>query len=284
MAEVERATEANNLDVEYKRLIKDLSTRVKELEATYEDMYEKYRNAVQDRTQFEGQAHKADAAFQAKAEEMRRAEEKSAVKIEELEARVARLTDDAATGSSLGATDKLLQEEKEKTRVLELRLGNSHGEKDYAMEQCRNANSAISAMRAELDQLKKTNEDLAQRASGNLLKIHQIQNDNTIRAHIRKIKDLEIRLREGQIELDHVREELRQLKSGRRETRQVSVPRSPRPGLMSPRPPPRVGGSASRGASPGPVMGGFDGASTGGVPAVQFTNSLAGSGRWNPLS
>ena len=288
MAEAERAAEANNLESEYKMIIDQLDKRVKEYEASAEQMYEKHRSALEDRTQFETQTRKAERALQAKTEEMQRGEEKSAAKIAELEAKIARLTDDATTGSSLGATDKLLQEATEKNRVLEKQLQNSRREKDYAMDQYQLANSSTMAMRAEIDELKEQNEELKKKASDNLRNINKIQKQNTARELVRKIAELETRLKEREIELDRVREELRQLKNGRRETRQVSVPRSPRMGIMSPRGAPRgVSGSASRGASPSPAMGGFDSpvaTSAGpGVPVIQFTNTQAGNGRWNPL-
>lgn len=288
MAEAERVAAANDLEVEYKKVIDQLDTRVKEHESSTEQIYEKYRSALGDRTQFDAQARKAEAALQAKTEEMQRGEEKSAAKIAELESRIARLTDDSATGSSLGATDKLLQEATEKIRVLEKQLQNARGEKDYVMEQYQLANSSTSVMRAEINQLKAQNAELDKKASDNLLHIHEMNNKNTVRELTRKIAELETRLKEREIELDRVRDELRQVKNGRRETRQVSVPRSPRMGIMSPRAPPRAGvsGSASRGASPSPAISGPDAFGTSGgpgVPVVQFTNAQAGNGRWNPL-
>lgn len=290
MAESERAAEANNLEPVYKKVINRLEKQVKEYETSMEGIYEKYRSALEDRTKFDGEARKAEAALQAKAEEARKSEEKSGKKIEDLESRIARLTDDAATGSSLGATEKMLQAATEKVQVLEKRLDTAHKNEEYARGLYQEATSSTTAMRAEIDRLQEENTELTKKASENLREIHEIQKRESAKMHLRRIANLETQVKERETELDRVREELRQLKNGRRETRQVSVPRSPRMGMMRG----GIGGSVSRGASPAPVMGAFDTASVisgaggpGAVgppgPGVQFTSQQAGNGRWNFL-
>lgn len=287
VAEAERAAEANDLEVEYKASIERLDKQVKEYEASAEQVYDKYRSAIQDRTAFEAQAHKAEVALKAKEEENRKAEEKAAVKIANLEAKIARLTDDATTGSSIGATEKLLQEAQDKVKTLERRLETAHNNEEYARKLYQDASSAATSMRGENDELKEEVEELKKKASDNIRNIHEIQKNNTAREFTRQIAELQTRIEELESELDRVREELRQTKNGRRETRQVSVPHSPRMGVLSPRAPPRSGvPSVSRGASP--VMGGFETSAAGpsalgGMPAMQFTSPQGGNGRWGHL-
>jgi hypothetical protein len=137
-------------------------------------------------------------------------------------------------------------------------------------------------MKTELTGLKGQNEHLQKTSSENFVRIHQIQADASTKQHLAQIAELKALLREREMELDKTRDELRVFKNGRRETRQVSVPRSPRMGMMSPRTGRGYGGSTSRGTSPAPGSG-TDGASTTPVPGMQYLTQQTGNGRWNHL-
>lgn len=214
-------------------------------------------------------------------------EEKHTAKVADLDARIARLTSDPADGSALGVTEKLLQDSRDQIERLEKRLATSHTTEEYIRQSYQDASSTVTSMRSENEELKRQNADLQQKASDNHTKIHEINKQNMAKQFARQIAELQARLNQREAELDRTREELRQIRNGRRETRQVSVPRSPRTGMMSPRPP-RVAGSVSRGASPAPVMGAFDagtsyapGPVTTGAPGAQYTTT-GGNGRWGP--
>ncbi|KAF4120506.1 Conserved hypothetical, protein [Geosmithia morbida] len=290
MAEAQRAAEANDLEKEYKSTIDRLDRQVKEFESSMEQVYENYRNAIQDRTAFEQQAAQAKAALQTKTDEAAKAADKWSGKIADLEAKVARLTGEGAVAS----TEKLLQETQAKSEVLERRLETSHKNEEYARQLYQDATQATSAMRSERDDLRDQNAELARRASDNLRSVHEIQRSNVARDLTGQIAELNTRLTERESELDRVREELRVLRASRRETRQVSVPRSPHMSGMSPRAPAvqhrsALGGvgssSASRGASPTPgpppLLPADVTSST--APTTQLTSPQGGVGRWGHL-
>lgn len=208
-------------------------------------------------------ARKAEVSLQSANDAAKRSEEKSQRRIAELEATIARLTED----SSINAKEKSLQEAAAKIEQLEKRLATAHQNEEYARKSYQDASSAASSMSADYNRLKESQEALEQRASDNLRSIHEIQAKSSAEDYRRQVAGLKTRLKEAHAELDGVREELRQIKNGRRETRQVSVPRSPRMGsMMSPRPRAAFGGPSSRGASPAPPIGAFDTA-----PVPQFT-------------
>jgi fumarate hydratase class II len=155
--------------------------------------------------------------------------------------------------SPAGENEKLFQETNAKVQVLEKRLETSHKNEEYVRQLYQDATASTSALRAENQTLKEVSEDLKKKASDNLRSIHEINNNNASREYLRQISDLQTRLKDREMELDRAREELRQLKNGRRETRQVSVPRSPRMGMMSPRPGRTAFGASSRAGSPVPA-------------------------------
>lgn len=107
------------------------------------------------------------------------------------------------------------------------------------------ASHAASDLGNENRELVARNKDLEHRASDNLRQIHEANNRVQVEEYLRVQDELEVQLREREMEIERLREELKALKM-RRETRQSSVPRSPRMGVMSP----RAGRGASRGSSP----------------------------------
>jgi chromosome segregation ATPase len=278
MAELERIAQSQNQEPQYKEVIARLEKRVKEYDRTASKMYESNRSAIQDRTQFEAKARKAESALESAVEAAKRSDEKHQKKIEELEAAVARLTNRSGTSSAVGETETLLQEAHDKVQLLEKRLETSHKNEEYARQLYQDTSSSATTMRAEINELKAQNEELKKVSSSNLKDIHEIQVKNNADAYVREIAGLKTRVKDRETELDRVRDELRQLKNGRRETRQASVPRSPRMGLMSPRPPrgSGIGGPVSRGASPGPAPGS-------GLDVATSAGQQTGNGRWSYL-
>lgn len=281
-AEIVRQAEANNREAEYQKVIARLEKASKDMEKTYNVFYQRFRSAVSERTQFEKQAKKAEAAAEAKVQASLKNQEKLEQKIVQLEAQVTRLTEESADGN-LGTTEKLLQEREQEVRTLKKRLDTAKDNESYIQDMYKEGTAAVTSINAENARLKAENEKLQEAASENRLRIHEIQNDNTTKELLKETRFQRAQIKDLEIELDRAREELRQARNGRRETRQGSVPRSPRMGFMSPRGGSRSGlgtGPVSRGASPGPVPGVFSVDAVPGVPGMQFTSHQAGNARW----
>ncbi|KAF4595003.1 HDA1 complex subunit [Ophiocordyceps camponoti-floridani] len=276
--EVEAAT--NNADKEYEDVISRLQTQVNDHESSINKIYEAYRAALEDRSRFEDEKLKADAALEAATKAARAEVESKQRKIAKLEAEVTRLTSDPGEEESpLAKTYRLLQEAIDREKLLEKRVENARTETEFVRNRYQEASSMVSALQADISELKEQREPLERKASDNLVKIHRMQRESDTRILTQDNSRLKSQIQDRDRELERVREELRQLKNGRRETRQGSVPRSPRTGMMSPRPYGRggYGGSGSRATSPG-----HDGS---GMPSgAQFMNAQQpGNGRWNHL-
>ncbi|KAG6034507.1 hypothetical protein E4U40_003792 [Claviceps sp. LM458 group G5] len=258
VSELRRQVDTADTNTPYKNLISALDARIKEYERTSAKIYSSHRAALEDRATFERQAQKAEAALQTTKDATQKLTEKSQKKIADLEATVTRLTagPDASKETPLSKTQKLLQEAQEKAQTLEKRLEIALKDADYARSLYQDVTATSGALRGENASLKEQVTDLARKTEDTLGKVHAIQADTAIKHHLVQISDLKSQLRERDLELEHTKDELRLLKRARRETRQVSVPRSPRLGMMSPRTG-RVshggageGASASRGGSP----------------------------------
>lgn len=290
VSELRRQVDATDRDAQYKSLISGMEIRIKEYERTSAKMYSSQREALEDRMKFERQTRKAEAALQSATETAQKDAEKAQKKMTDLEATVIRLTadPDGAKETPLAKTQKLLQEAQERTQMLEKRLENAHKDADYARSLYQDATTTNSVLRGENADLKEQVTDLRKKTEDTLGKIHAIQADTTAKQCLRQVRDLRSQLREREIELDCIKDELRQLKSGRRETRQVSVPRSPRTGMMSPRIGRAThggnggGGSASRETSPAPTSG-VDGVASSLLAGMQYMAQPPGNGRWNHL-
>lgn len=252
---------------------------MKEYERTNDRIYKAHRSAIEDRTKFETQARNVERLLEAAQKSAQEEREKSRDKIAVLEGTIAR----AAAGPSSQdqpATDAQLKDAQLKILALEKRLENAQRDADYARTMYQDASSAASSVGAENRELKERAKDLQQTASDNLVKIHQIQADSNTKEYLRRIHELKLQVRDREVELDRARDELRQLKNGR-QTRQVSVPRSPRMGMMSPRR--GIGGSASRGTSPAPAIG-IEAAAAAAATGMQFmAPQQPGNGRWQHL-
>ncbi|KHO01531.1 Chromo domain-like protein [Metarhizium album ARSEF 1941] len=282
--ELQRQVEVADRDAEYKSLISGLEVSIKEYQRTNAKMYSSQRQAVEDRAKFERDALKAESNLVQANETGRRDAEKAQEKIADLEAIVVRLTADPSNPdepSPLSKTQSYLQESLDRIAMLEKRLENAHKDADYARRLYQEATTASSVLRGENADLVEQVADLSKKTAETLGKVHQIQADATIKTYLHQIRDLRAQLRERELELDLAREELRTLRNGRRETRHVSVPRSPRMGMMSPRTGRATygsaGGSTSRGTSPAPTS------TEGGVLAgMQFLGQPP-NGRWQHL-
>lgn len=273
---------------QYKNLISSMETRIKEYERTNKKVYATHRAALEDRIKFERDARKAEAALQSASQTASKDADKAQKRITELEETVARLTagpeGSGEEETPLAKTEKLLQESQAKVQTLEKRLEYSQKDADYARNLYQDATTAAGQLRGENLEIQQQVTELQKKTEETLGSVRRMQADNATKQFMRQIRDLKTQIREREIELDCTKDELRLLKNGRRETRQVSVPRSPRMGMMSPRTGragTHGGGSTSRGTSPAPTSV-AEGASTG-VPGMQFMGQPPPNGRWNHL-
>ena len=247
---------------------------MKEYERTSHRIYEAHRAALSDRTAFEAEKRTAEAALQTEKGLALKNVERAQKRSTELEEELRRI----AEGSDQGviALDGKLKEEEEKVLNLEKRLQNAQKDAEYARSLYQDASTSATAMRAEVVELRQQQEELLKKASDNLAKVHEIQARSSAQEHLRQIADLQTQNKGMQVELGQLREENRQLKNGR-QTRQTSVPPTPRMGVMSPRGGRPLGGSTSRGTSPAP------GAPFDAVPGMQFLTPQAGNSRFSHL-
>lgn len=237
----------------------------------YDRVSDQLRQAYSERTAANAITKKAEAALAQRDLDHTKSEEKSRARIEELEAQVSRLQSDTGTTE----TERLLKEAQDKTNLLEKRLKTAQQNEEYAREKYQEYSSAGSAAIAEKNELNEIIASLRVEADKNRVEIQKANNEQSTMAFQTQIAELETMLEFSKSELDRLHEENRQLKN-RRETRQGSTPRSPRPGLMSPR---ARGAPLSREGSP--ILGGFAplGGGNGGIAGVQYT-SQNGGGRW----
>jgi chromosome segregation ATPase len=168
--------------------------------------------------------------------------------------------------ASFSQTEKDLQEAQAKIAALEKKIANNQNDLEYSRTAYQTASSAASELSHENTELRAKIEKLEQKAGENIRQIHEINHQNEVQEYRKLWENLQAIVKDRERELDRAREELRMLKNGRRETRQASVPRSPRlGGIMSPGSRRGVGGGAgSRGTSPAP----FDGVTGGGLPSM----------------
>ncbi|QUC18497.1 uncharacterized protein UV8b_02738 [Ustilaginoidea virens] len=222
-SELNRRADAADRETQYKSVISTLETRVKEYERSSAKMYSSQRSALEDRSKFEQQARKAEAALQKATEVAQRDAEKAQKRITDLEATVARLT--AGSGGAdddtpLAKTQQLLQTAQGNIQTLEKRLENARKDAEYTMSLYQDGTTTSSALRGENADLREQVADLQKKTEETMGKIHAIQADKTTKQYVGQIRNLKTQLRERDIQLDLMKEEIRQLKNGRRDTRQ----------------------------------------------------------------
>lgn len=250
-------------------------------------------DALRDRGTFEKQCQKAvekaDAAaarLEAQKAEISALKEKNAA----LEAKVAQVNDTLAN-STVPDIAKVAQAEKDRDAALasveklEKKVRMVQNEADYSRQAYQDASNAHTELNQENQELKAQVAELQKRASDNLVKIQQIHAQTEIREFNRQIDGLQAMLENRERDLERAKDELKLLKNGRRETRQGSVSRSPRMGVMSPRPGRGVGAS-SRGTSPAPMSSdgpGMSGSGPTAVAGMNFFPPIGNVGRWGHL-
>jgi chromosome segregation ATPase len=270
-----------------------LESQLRSHERTVQTLQPKYMDALRDRGTFEKQCQKAVQQFEAQKAEIESLKEKNRL----LESKLAEATDALANSTNPEAA-RLAQAEKQRDESLasvdklKKKIRSLQNEAEYSRKAYQDASNSHTELARENQELRTRVADLERRAGENLFRIHQLHAQTETKELGRLVDELRATLENRERELERARDEVRVLRNGRRETRQASVPRSPRTGVMSPRPNRGVGGAGgagSRGTSPAPFMSsdgpGVGGGGAGGtlVPGMTFLPTAGGGGRWGHL-
>ncbi|KAK3944991.1 hypothetical protein QBC46DRAFT_435613 [Diplogelasinospora grovesii] len=308
----------------------DLEKELKSYKKTVNTLHKRHTQAIKDRSDFDRRCKKAlDAEAQAKkrlgasladAESLKEANKLLEKKLADAQAL---LVDSSNPDVSALSRARIQLEDAEKQiKSTEKKLKLAQEETEYSRSAYQEASRAHSELENETKALKDQVSKLQRRADENQVKIQQIHRNNEVEIAWSKNDELKAQLRDRERELAFVKDKLKVLTEGRRETRQASVPRSPRASIISPRNGRSIrGGTAdstttvagagagnrggrgasaaadaggSRGTSPAsntPVgeydgTSGGQGAGAGGpLPGMTFFNQPTGSngGRWGHL-
>jgi len=280
----------------FKTSIRRLEAEVKSHVESVRWIQPKFMEALKDRGVFKAQHDEAvKTATESKAEaESEKAtaakwkKEKEAVD-RELKAAYAimRASDNPETARLAKMEDDLRQCQ-EKAGKLADKVTSQKQEMEFFQKAYQDASQEVTTLHRENAQMLESMETLKIKASDNMLKIQQINRDGQVAELQKMVREWRALVKVRENELERAREDARSARNGRRDTRQQSVPRSPRlgGGVMSPRHPSR--GSGSRGTSPGAGMG-YDGTAGSSsqypVPGMGYVYppSGGGSGRYAHL-
>lgn len=188
--------------------------------------------------------------------------------------------------SELARLERELKETKEINEQLAKKQAIAQKELDYSREAYQKASKGTNDLSQENGKLKTRVATLEIQAAQNLRRIHEINRDKQLQALVKQTQTHRATIAERERELDRARDELRHLRNNRRETRQASVPRSPRTaGTMSPRVGRANGGATSRGTSPAPGLetGGSSSNSSAGPPSAYFNQAGGPNPRFSHL-
>jgi chromosome segregation ATPase len=261
-------------EINLRQINQDLESRCQNLEARCGDfessikaIQPKYQEALNDRGQFESDAN-TSLAREAQMRKERDLKDAELKKIQRQKAEVdselaaSRLTLASSTIPQIAELSNMKDEVERMTsenEKLKHRLNGMQKELEYIRTLYQNATNAATEATSEKRESQAEVADLREKADENKKRIHEIQRDTEIAAHLQRISELKAENEDLEREVEKKDAELKALSNGRRATRGASVPRSPRMGgTMSPgpaRPIGRViqmGGSGSRGNSPAP--------------------------------
>ncbi|KAK1780478.1 class II histone deacetylase complex subunits 2 and 3-domain-containing protein [Copromyces sp. CBS 386.78] len=226
-------------------LARNLGVELDSYKRTVEVFTPKYTEALHDRSTFEKTCKKAvddNAAAQRRLEASKHDLETAKAENKALEAKLAEANSQLANSSNpdlsrLALAEQELSETKTKLAALEKRMVTTTNEMEYSRSAYQNASNAHTELNNENVALKRKVEELERKASENVVTVNQINADQEKKFLGKQNDEYRALIRDRERELEVARAELRHLKSGRRETRQASVPRSPRTttGIMSPR-------------------------------------------------
>ncbi|KAF4994875.1 hypothetical protein FGRMN_5507 [Fusarium graminum] len=253
------------VEVELKSHINRLDAELKDFKKTSNKIGLSNRTALQERTLFEKEKKKIEAAAQIAAEMAQREKAQKQEEIRELESRISRLMKNPES------VHTELSDSRQQLKVSEDRLKSALSDVEFMRGRYQDASAQVSRLTNENKALISQNEDLSQKASANLLAIHVQNSSGQLQTLLQQIASLQAQNQQKDMELATAHQKLNSFANGRN-TRGGSMPRSPRvPSGMSPRPGRSAfTGSASRGTSPS-------------GPGAQFMSNQARSERWSQL-
>ncbi|KAA8630445.1 hypothetical protein SMACR_06639 [Sordaria macrospora] len=217
-------------------LARNLSVELESFKRTVDVLTPKYAEALHDRSTFEKTCKKAvddNAAAQKRLEASKHDLDTAKRENKALEAKLADYQSQFANSSNpdlsrLALAEQELSETKTKLAALEKRMATTTNEMEYSRSAYQNASNAHTELNNENLALKRKIEELERKASQNVVTVNKINADQEKKFLGKQNDEYRALIRDRERELEVARAELRHLKSGRRETRQASVPRSPR--------------------------------------------------------
>lgn len=195
-------------------------------------------------------------------EKTKLAEENAELKRKLAEARDTLMSSENPDIASMTRMQDECEKTQEKNAELEKKLSIVEENLEFVRERYQQASNSGAGLSVEKTELERRIEVLDRKADENVFRINQMQAQNETHELARQLREQRHIVRDREAELHRVKEQLGAMRSGRRETRQSSVPRSPRLGslgVMSPRNAAGRGanqtsnnasGAASRGTSP----------------------------------
>ncbi|RYP65397.1 hypothetical protein DL771_008342 [Monosporascus sp. 5C6A] len=130
--------------------------------------------------------------------------------------------------SKLAQLEKDLEEAQARVQYLEKRVTLAQGDLEYTKNAYQQASHSATQLRAENRELEARIEALARRADDNVARVNELQSRQEVAELARLLAEQRGIARDHEARLGQLHEELRLARAGRRETRQSSVPRSPR--------------------------------------------------------
>lgn len=248
-------------EAKFREHIVTLEAQVRSYEQSIRTIEPKYKEAIGERGVFESRLQKAkleakatEGRFQELLSELKAAQEQVAtLKTELAESKAILLGSQNPDIAKAARLEKELEEANANIQSLEKRVANANNDMEYSRTAYQDASNSFVRVNQENQELKTRVADLKHLASDNIRTIHEINAKMLEDSEARQLGEARAIIKERERELAALREELR-LKNGRRETRQGSVPRSPRTSMMSPRPGRVATGASSRGTSPAPAF------------------------------
>lgn len=275
----EKLASQNTLYLQMRDLAKSQEDQRLSWEKTMKRFEPKYLEALNDRKKFEKEAKEAIKQAGKKAKEVEEQLETRKAEVESLQEKVRVLESDlsnatnALQNSSIPEVAKLaqleqdLKEERAKAEVIKSKAAKLEEHAEYLRQRHQDSSSEYSLRERQITELQQEIAQLKQRDTNNALKIQQIHAKNEFNIMTKQINEQKAIIQDRERELERVKEELRALKSNRRETR------SPRPGgVMSPRPSRSATAAGSRGTSPA-LPASSDPAAPGGMNYIGGGNS-----------
>jgi len=265
-----RLKDREELEDRWKSSIRGLEAQLKSYQKSVRKIQPKYMEALRDRGVFEAKhddavkaANAAKAELESsKAKAAKLKEEKGAVEQKLKEANAALMASEIPEVARLAKMEDDLRLGQEKADKLASKVSSQRQEMEFFQKAYQDASQEVTNLRGETAEQQRRITVLERKASDNLVEVHRINREGQLAAMHQLLMEARTTVQDRERELERAREEARSARNGRRETRQQSVPRSPRlggggGGVMSPRHPPR--GPGSRGTSPGASTA-YDGA------------------------